>query len=148
VTLRLADDIDVSRGDVLAAAADAPVPTQDVAAVLCWLGDEPLRPGRRLLLKHGARTVRAVVRQIGGVLDLETVRSVPADALRLNDLGSVTLRVAQALPVEPYAASRRGGSFLLVDDHDGRTLAAGMVGSSLPTASGTAPSSAAVAAED
>ncbi|GAA6527739.1 GTP-binding protein [Intrasporangium sp. DVR] len=133
VTVRLADDIDISRGDVLAAAADAPEPTQDIAAVLCWLGDAALRPGQRILLKHGARTVQAFVREIQGALDLDDLHSVPAEALSLNDIGLVTLRLAAPLPVEDYAASRRGGSFLLIDSHDGRTLAAGMVGAKLPS---------------
>lgn len=132
VTLRLADEIDVSRGDVLAAAEAAPEPVQDVAAVVCWLGDAPLRPGQRLLLKHGARTVQAFVRDIEGVLDLDDLHAVAGDHLVLNDIGRITLRLASPVPVENYSASRRGGSFLLIDSHDGRTLAAGMVGAKLP----------------
>jgi len=140
VTLRLADEIDISRGDVIAAAADAPEPTQDVESVVCWLGDAPLRPGQRLLLKHGSRTVQAAVRTIEGALDLDDLHAVAAESLSLNDIGLVTLRVSQPLPIEPYAVSRRGGAFLLVDAHDGRTLAAGMVGATLPAAP-EAPSS-------
>ncbi|EWT01378.1 sulfate adenylyltransferase [Intrasporangium oryzae NRRL B-24470] len=133
VTLRLADEIDISRGDVIAAAADAPAPTQDIEAVVCWLGDAPLRPGQRLLLKHGAKTVQAFARTIDGVLDLDDLGAVPADSLSLNDIGRVTLRLAAPVPVEDYAVSRRGGAFLLIDGHDGRTVAAGMVGASLRT---------------
>ena len=132
VTLRLADEIDISRGDIIAGVDGAPEPTQDLAAVVCWLGDAPLRAGQRLLLKHGARTVPGFVRSIGGVLDLEDLHAVPAEALLLNDIGRVTLRLAAPVPVEDYALSRRGGSFLLIDGHDGRTLAAGMVGATLP----------------
>ncbi len=139
VTLRLADEIDISRGDVIAAADGAPEPVQDVSAVVCWLGDAPLRPGQRLLLKHGSRTVRALARTIDGVLDLDDLHSVPADALSLNDIGRVTLRLAAPVPVENYAASRRGGSFLLIDGHDGRTVAAGMVGATLRTGVVPAP---------
>ncbi|MCU1535755.1 MAG: sulfate adenylyltransferase subunit 1, partial [Humibacillus sp.] len=134
VTLRLADEIDISRGDVIAAAADAPVPTQDISAVVCWLGDAPLRPAQRLLLKHGSRTVQTAVRSLDGVLDLDDLGAVPTEALSLNDIGLVTLRLAAPLPVENYSTSRRGGSFLLIDAHDGRTVAAGMVGATLPTA--------------
>ncbi|MDC5699129.1 GTP-binding protein [Intrasporangium calvum] len=134
VTLRLADEIDISRGDVLAAAEGAPTPTQDIEAVVCWLGDADLRPGQRLLLKHGARTVQAFVRTLDGVLDLDDLHAVPAESLSLNDIGRVTLRLASPVPVEDYAVSRRGGSFLLIDSHDGRTLAAGMVGATLPSA--------------
>jgi len=134
VTLRLADEIDISRGDVIASALDAPEPTQDIRAVVCWLGDAPLRPGQRLLLKHGSRTVQSAVRTIDGALNLDNLRAVPADSLPLNDIGLVTLRLASPLPVEDYSTSRRGGSFLLIDAHDGRTVAAGMVGATLPTA--------------
>jgi sulfate adenylyltransferase subunit 1 len=134
VTLRLADEIDISRGDVIAAAADAPQPTQDIEAVVCWLGDAPLRPAQRLLIKHGSRTVQTAVRALGGVLDLDNLHAVPTEVLSLNDIGLVTLRLAAPLPVENYSASRRGGSFLLIDAHDGRTVAAGMVGATLPTA--------------
>src|SRR6478752_3074629 len=134
VTLRLADEIDLSRGDVIAAVADAPEPTQDIKAVVCWLGDAPLRPGQRLLLKHGSRTVQTAVRSLDGALDLDGLHAVASDALSLNDIGLVTLRLASPLPVENYSVSRRGGSFLLIDAHDGRTVAAGMVGATLPTA--------------
>ena len=134
VTLRLADEIDISRGDVIAAATDSPTPTQDIEAVVCWLGDAPLRPGQRLLLKHGSRTVQTAVRALDGVLDLDNLHAVAAQALSLNDIGLVTLRLAAPLPVEKYSLSRRGGSFLLIDAHDGRTVAAGMVGATLPTA--------------
>jgi sulfate adenylyltransferase subunit 1 len=132
VTLRLADEIDVSRGDLIAGVDGAPEPTQDLSAVVCWLGDAPLRAGQRLLFKHGARTVQAFARSIEGVLDLDDLHAVPAEALSLNDIGRVTLRLAAPVPVEDYADSRRGGSFLLIDGHDGRTLAAGMVGATLP----------------
>ncbi|CAN7461185.1 sulfate adenylyltransferase subunit 1 [Knoellia sp. LjRoot47] len=134
VTLRLADEIDISRGDVIAAAAGAPQPTQDLEAVVCWLGDAPLRPGQRYLLKHGSRTVQTAVRTLDGALDLDNLHAIPSQALSLNDIGLVSLRLASPVPVENYSTSRRGGSFLLIDAHDGRTLAAGMVGATLPTA--------------
>jgi sulfate adenylyltransferase subunit 1 len=94
----------------------------------------PLRPGQRLLLKHGSRTVQTAVRTLDGVLDLDDLHAVPSEALSLNDIGLVTLRLAAPVPVENYSVSRRGGSFLLIDAHDGRTVAAGMVGATLPTA--------------
>jgi len=134
VTLRLSDEIDISRGDVISSVANAPEPTQDIKAVVCWLGDAPLRPGQRLLLKHGSRTVQSAVRTIDGALDLDSMTSDPAEALALNDIGLVTLRLASPVPVENYSTSRLGGSFLLIDGHDGRTVAAGMVGATLPTA--------------
>jgi sulfate adenylyltransferase subunit 1 len=134
VTLRLADDIDVARGDLLAAVTDAPVPTQDLRATICWLSDQVLRAGSRVLVKHTTRTVAAVVRDVAGLLDLGTAAIGPADTLGLNDIGLVQLRLAAPVAAEDYVASRRGGAFLLIDPHDGATLAAGMVGEPLAEA--------------
>lgn len=126
VTLRLADEIDISRGDVLVSAHDVPEVTQDLDAVVCWLGHAPLHPGARLQVKHGTRTVNAIVRSLDAALDLDTLAWEPTETLRLNDIGRVTLRLAAGLPVESYAVSRPGGAFLLVDPQDAATLAAGM----------------------
>ncbi|GAB3674344.1 sulfate adenylyltransferase subunit 1 [Angustibacter aerolatus] len=131
VAVRLADDLDVARGDLLAAVDDAPEPTQDVEGTVCWLGDRELLPGARVLLKHTTRTVQAVVRDVEGVLDLDTARIEPADRLRLNDIGRIRVRTAAPVAVEPYLDHRRTGAFLLVDAQDGATLAAGMVGDPL-----------------
>jgi sulfate adenylyltransferase subunit 1 len=76
--------------------------------------------------------VLAVVRSVDGRLDLDALRLAPADTLSLNDIGRVTVRLASPLPVEPYADSRRGGAFLLVDPDDGRTLAAAMADATAP----------------
>ncbi len=132
VTLRLADDVDAGRGDVLVAADDVVPLRQEVQALACWLGDDPLRPGARVLVKHGSRTVLAVVRSVDGRLDLDSLRLVGADGLALNDIGRITLRFASPLPVEDYARSRRGGAFLVIDPDDGRTLAAAMADAPAP----------------
>ena len=131
VTLRLADDIDIARGDLIAAAADAPAPTQDVDGTVAWLSDPPLVPGARVLLKHTTQTVQAVVKAVGGRLNLATAHLEPADRLELNDIGHVTLRLASPIVAEQYAVARRTGAFLLIDAQDGNTLAAGMVGDAL-----------------
>lgn len=134
VTLRLGDDVDVARGDLVASAADAPEVTQDVVGTLAWLSDRPLRAGTRLLLKHTTRVVQAVVRDVVGRLDLDAAHLVPGDELTLNDIGRVTLRLASPIAAEEYLVSRNTGSFLLIDPHDGATLAAGMVGDALSAA--------------
>jgi sulfate adenylyltransferase subunit 1 len=129
VTIRLADDVDVSRGDVIVAADRAPEVTQDVVATVCHIADRPLRAGDRVLLRHGTSTVKAIVRSLDSTLNLETLRRDPSpEALHANDIGQVTLRTAVALPLDDYADHRRTGSFLLIDDSDGTTLTAGMVG--------------------
>ncbi|GII98618.1 sulfate adenylyltransferase subunit 1 [Sediminihabitans luteus] len=131
VTLRLADEVDVSRGDLIAAADDAPEVTQDVEGMVAWLGDGTLRPGATVLLKHTTRTVRAKVKDVVGRLDLDAAELVSADELALNDIGRVTLRLASPIAAEEYVVARRTGAFLLIDAHDGMTLAAGMVGDAL-----------------
>jgi sulfate adenylyltransferase subunit 1 len=136
VALRLADDVDASRGDVVAAADAAPEPVRELEAVVAWLSGSPLRRGDRVLLKHGASTVRAVVTGLEGRLDVDTLDAVPADLLELNDLGRVRLRTAAPLAVEPYAVSRRTGAFLVLDAQEGSTLGAGMVGAPLGRGAG------------
>ncbi len=131
VALRLADDIDVARGDLIAAAAQAPEPTRDLVATVCWLSDVPLSRKSRLLLKHTTRTTRAIVSAVDGVLDLDQVQIVPGDDLALNDIGRVRLRTAEPIVAEPYARHRRTGAFLLIDSQSGQTLAAGMIGDPL-----------------
>ncbi|MGW1200721.1 sulfate adenylyltransferase subunit 1 [Streptomyces sp. NPDC002536] len=129
VTVRLADDLDVSRGDLIAPAAAAPAPTQDVEATVCHVADRPLRPGDRVLLKHTTRTVKAIVKAVPSRLALDDL-SQHADPgeLAANDIGRVVLRTAEPLALDAYADSRRTGSFLLIDPADGTTLTAGMAG--------------------
>jgi sulfate adenylyltransferase subunit 1 len=135
VTIRLADDIDLARGDVLAAADAPPTVTSELDATLCWLSDRPLRPGSRLLLKHGTRTTQVIVGALGDRLDTNTITWVDAPAqLAINDIAQVGLRTADPLPVDDYAASRATGAFLLIDPPTGATLAAGLIGNPLTLA--------------
>ncbi|WP_214401541.1 sulfate adenylyltransferase subunit 1 [Pseudonocardia lacus] len=132
VTIRLTDDIDISRGDLIAAAGAAPRVGSEIEATLCWLADKPLRAGARLLLKHGARTTQVIVGALGERLDVDSVRFVdPPEALTVNDIAMVSLRTADPLPVDDYADIRATGSFLLIDPPTGNTLAAGLVGAPL-----------------
>ncbi|MDO5682233.1 MAG: GTP-binding protein [Propionibacteriaceae bacterium] len=132
VSVRLSDDIDLSRGDLIAGAEGAPIPTREVEALVCWLHDRPLRPGDKVLLKHTTRTVRAIVRELDSRLDLDTLTGVPAQQLDLNDIGRVQLRLADEISAETYAESRQTGSFLLIDAQTGHTLAAGMIRNTVP----------------
>ena len=131
VALRLTDDIDVARGDLIAAATSAPEPTRDLMATVCWLSAEPLSKHSRVLLKHTTRTTRAIVSAVDGVLDLDAVRIISAHDLGLNDIGRLRIRTAEPIAAEPYARHRRTGAFLLIDAQSGQTLAAGMVGDPL-----------------
>ena len=128
VVVRLSDDVDLSRGDVIVGAGEpTPVVARQVTATLCWLSDRPLRPNDRFVLRHTTRAVRAVVDDIVGRLDITTVTSTVTDVLELNDIGTVRLRVAEPIIADPYAVNRATGALLLVDEASGATMAAGMV---------------------
>jgi bifunctional enzyme CysN/CysC len=128
VTIRLADDVDVSRGDMVVGAGGRPNVTRDLTATVCWMTDEPLRPGSRVLVKHTTRTSKAVVQGLDSRLDVSTLTPVPATELGLNDIGTVTLRTAQPLFADDYAENRATGAFVLIDELTGATAGAGMVG--------------------
>ncbi|MEU5095358.1 GTP-binding protein [Streptomyces sp. NPDC020996] len=115
VSVRLADQRDVSRGDMITAGVDVPVLTQRVRAAVCHLADRPLRVGDRVLVRHTTRTVKAVVEDLAG-----------APELSVNDLGRISLRTAEPLALDDYADCRRTGAFVLIDPADGATLTAGM----------------------
>ena len=127
VSLRLAEELDVARGDVIAAADSTPAASADLSASVGWLAQRPLRAGAAVLVKHGTATERARVQAVEGRLDLDTFRIGPAEELQLNDIGRVAIRLSVPLPLEPYAEHRRTGAFLLIDPQDGATLAAGMI---------------------
>ena len=93
VTLRLEDELDVSRGDMISRPNNAPAPTQDLDATVCWMSEDPLVPGQMLTLKHTTRTTRALVREIQYRLDINTLhRDEEAETLRLNEIGRVRMR--------------------------------------------------------
>jgi sulfate adenylyltransferase large subunit len=132
VSVALEDDLDVGRGDLIAAAGDAPPVTSELDATVCWFGDRPLRPGDRLTVLHGSRPTRALVTALLDRLDITALERVPSPAeITLNDLATVRLRLAQPVAVDRYADCRATGSFLLVDDASNATVGAGMVSSPL-----------------
>ncbi|BCW20098.1 sulfate adenylyltransferase subunit 1 [Arthrobacter sp. NtRootA9] len=127
VAIRLADEFDVARGDTIAAAGTVREASADLYAALCWLSPKPLREGQKVLVKHGTRTVQALVRSVSGKLDLASFKLGGASSLELNDIGHAQLRLAAPLPLENYLHHRRTGAFLVIDPLDGNTLAAGLV---------------------
>jgi sulfate adenylyltransferase subunit 1 len=128
VALALADDLDVARGDLIAAAWAAPACARALRANLVWLAAEPLDPRVRYLLKHATRTVAAKVAAVHHRVDIETLELRPgAAALAMNDIGQVSLELAQPVAADPYTADRAGGAFILIDAHSHQTVAAGMV---------------------
>ena len=127
VAIRLAEEFDVARGDTIAAAGTVREASADLYAALCWLSPKPLREGQKVLVKHGTRTVQAMVRNVSGKLDLASFKLEAASSLELNDIGHAQLRLAAPLPLENYLHHRRTGAFLVIDPQDGNTLAAGLV---------------------
>ena len=127
VTVALADDVDVSRGDVLCAADAPPLVTQDIEALVCWLIDRPLTPGSKYALKHTTKWAKAMVRELHDRLDVNSLDHEPAEQLGLNDIGRVTLRVTSPLAVDPYRENRATGSFILVDEATNATAGAGII---------------------
>ena len=127
VTLVLDDEIDISRGDVLAR-SDAPVPVADqFCATLVWMGDDALLPGRSYWLKLGTRTLAAQVTAIKHKIDVNTLAHVSARTLECNEIAVANISVAAPLPFEPYAESRALGGFILVDRLTNATVGAGFV---------------------
>jgi bifunctional enzyme CysN/CysC len=128
VTIRLTDDLDVSRGDMICRPHNQPRVTQDVEAMVCWLSDRPLSVRGMYALKHTTRNVRAQVRDLEYRIDVNTLhRDESADSLSLNEIGRVQLRTTQALFVDEYRRNRTTGSFLLIDEATGATVGAGML---------------------
>jgi sulfate adenylyltransferase subunit 1 len=127
VVLRLTDDLDVSRGDLLATTDEPSLTTRNLAGTVAVLSERPLRQRDRVLLRVGTRTVRALVDDIVDQLDIATMeqRTAP-DGLALNAIGRVRIRLADDIAIDDYRALRRTGAFLLIDEADGSTLAAGM----------------------
>jgi bifunctional enzyme CysN/CysC/sulfate adenylyltransferase subunit 1 len=128
VTVRLEDDVDVSRGDLIARPSDAPTVARELEAVVCWMADAPLRPRARYAIKHAARAVRAVVDGIDWKLDVETLgRDPDAPELALNEIGHVKLRLSAPLAFDPYERNRDTGSFILIDEASNDTVGAGLI---------------------
>ena len=125
VTLTLADEIDISRGDVIAAAGDPPEVADQFAAHLLWMSDAPLLPGRPYWLKIGARTVSATVTEIKHRVDVNTQEHLAAKRLELNEVGYCNLSLDEPIPFEAYARNRTLGGFILIDRYDNGTAAAG-----------------------
>ena len=131
VSIELADDIDVGRGDVFVSGADdavLPVSARELDATVCWFVDHPLRAGDRLALKQGARTVRATVQGLHTRLDPETLEELdnPVE-LVLNDIGSVTLRTSSVVVSDAYTENRDSGAFILIDETTNDTVGAGTI---------------------
>lgn len=128
VTIRLEDDIDISRGDMICRPQNAPKPSQDIDAMVCWMTNRPLQPRQKLAIKHTTRNGRALVKDIQYRLDVNTLhRDQESKQLGLNEIGRVQLRTTVPLLCDPYSKNRTTGSFILIDEATGVTVGAGMI---------------------
>jgi bifunctional enzyme CysN/CysC len=128
VTVRLTDDIDVSRGDMICRPQNQPTVSQDIDAMICWLDDEPMRERSMYAIKHTTRVARAQVRGLDYRMDVNTLhRDETADSLSLNEIGRVKLRTTVPLFADEYRRNRTTGSFLVIDESTGATVGAGLV---------------------
>jgi len=128
VTVRLTDDLDVSRGDMLADPADPPTVARELRARVCWMSDRPLEPRAKLAVKQASRSVRAIADELVSRVDVHTLDDLAApERLELNDIGVVHLRLSEPLCVDPYGANRTTGAFVLIDEATNETVGAGMV---------------------
>ncbi|HCA53735.1 MAG TPA: adenylyl-sulfate kinase [Mycobacterium sp.] len=140
VSISLADDIDISRGDLLARPQNQPDATTEFDAMVCWMADEAaLEPGRDYIIKHTTRTTRVRVTALDYRLDVNTLhRDKSATALKLNELGRVSLRTQVPLMLDEYSRNAATGSFILIDPDTNVTVAAGMVRDTAPAATRSA----------
>ncbi|MBI2709003.1 MAG: 50S ribosome-binding GTPase [Actinobacteria bacterium] len=137
VAIRLTDDIDISRGDMICRPHNQPHTGQDIDAMVCWLTEQSaLRPRTKLAVKHTTRSARGLVKDLQYRLDVNTLhRDEKAEELRLNEIGRVSLRTTAPLFYDEYRRNRLTGSFILIDEHTGGTVGAGMIVGPTPSTS-------------
>jgi sulfate adenylyltransferase subunit 1 len=127
VTLLLADEIDISRGDMIVRSGDGPEPRNLVQADLCWLSETPLDPNRRYLIRHTTRETRAKLAAIDNRLDIDKLSREAATGLAMNDIAQVSFRLAQPIFADRYADNRATGAFIVIDESSNNTVGAGMI---------------------
>ena len=127
VTLRLSEEIDISRGDMIVRAGEEPEVTREIEADVCWMIDRPLSAGGKYAIKHTTRAARAVVEQVAWKLDVNSLEQVSTSSLTLNEIGRVRLRLSVPLAVDAYDRNRITGSFILIDEATSATAGAGLI---------------------
>jgi bifunctional enzyme CysN/CysC len=137
VTLTLTDEIDISRGDVIAAADARPGVSDQFQATLVWMTDEPMLPGRNYVMRIGTKTVTATIAPLKHKVDVNTLAQLPATKLELNEIGVCGLELTQAVAFDPYTENRDTGGFILVDRITNNTVGAGMIDFALRRAANT-----------
>ena len=128
VTMTLEDDIDISRGDMIVRENNKPEVSQDIEAMICWMGDSPLKEKGKYALKHTSKDARCMVKEIKYKVDINTLHRNEADkVISSNDIARVTLRTTSPLFIDQYSRNRSTGSLILIDEATNNTVGAGMI---------------------
>jgi bifunctional enzyme CysN/CysC len=128
LTLRLEDELDVSRGELICRPEEAATVARELQADICWMSERPLQPGARYALKQTSRIAGAIIDAIEDIVDVHTLqRTSAAEQLTLNDIGRVRLRTSVPLAFDAYTSNRRTGSFILIDEASNETVGAGLI---------------------
>lgn len=128
VVLHIADDVDISRGDVIVKKDNKPVVSQDIKAIVCWMEAKPLVKGNKYFLQHNSKLVKCVVKDIIYKIDVNTLDKLNGtDSINLNDICEVKIKTASPISFDPYKKNRANGGFILIDENDNVTAGAGMI---------------------
>ncbi len=128
VTITLADEIDISRGDMLVkSSAHPPKVEKELEAMLCWLSESPLDKNRKYLVKHTTRMAKCLFSRLDFRVDVNTLEQHATDKLNMNDIARVALKIQQPLVFDSYTTDRATGSFIVIDEATNNTVAAGMI---------------------
>jgi adenylyl-sulfate kinase len=139
VALRLEDELDIGRGDMIVGAERLPTVSRHIRATLVWMDQRPLEPGRAYLIKHTTQQVYATVDRVLHRVDIDTLTPQPADRLSLNEIGAVAIETYRPLFTDPYRHNRATGAFILIDPASNATAAAGMIADGVDAPSAAAP---------
>ena len=128
VTLRLSDEIDTSRGDMIVAADNVPNMEQEFDAMVCWMNERPMMIGGKYTIKHTSNETRCMVRNVNFKVDINSLEERTDDkVIGLNDIACLKLKTAKPLFFDSYKKNRNTGSFILIDEATNETVAAGMI---------------------
>ncbi|MGL5892157.1 MAG: elongation factor 1-alpha C-terminal domain-related protein, partial [Bacteroidia bacterium] len=128
VVITLTDEIDISRGGMLVPETSTPVALKEFSAQICWLDSTPIRAGRMYVLQHGINRVKAKVTALHNRINVESFgEEIGAEELKLNEIGSISLKSAQPIFADRYAANKYNGAFILIDEQTHTTAGVGFV---------------------
>jgi sulfate adenylyltransferase subunit 1 len=128
VVIHTSEDVDISRGDLLAKVGDEPATGREVQAALCWMDSQALSTAKKYILQHNSRFIRCAVKQVKHKVDIQTLETVAASqTLAMNEIGQVSIKVADSIAADTYAENIDNGSFILIDEQTNNTVAAGMI---------------------